>query len=272
MKAYSYDVAPDFFDVYDIPLIRGRSFRAGDSRSDVVVGERMAELLWPGLDPVGRSFTYGSERFTVIGLAGETSFPSTDARLDLPEFYRPLGSREEHFMASLRCASDCPSAASIRQRLYRLSAVVEVFDVGPLEAQYAEQFAQLRALASLGGAFAGVALLAAAGGLFGFLALAVSRRRRELGVRTALGATRRELRLLVLRDGLAISVTGVVLGGGLAWALARSLTAFQYDVKPGDPLAWVFVVISLISIALLASWWPAREAAKADPLTLLREE
>ena len=271
MTAYSYDVGADFFQLYEIPLLSGRTFRDGDSRVDVVVGERMAELLWPGLDPVGRSFTYGDERFSVIGLAGETSFPSIDPSLDLPEFYKPVRSLGAYFMASLRCASECPNAASIRQRLVRLSADVDVVDVGPLEAKYAEQFAQVRALAALGAAFACVALLAAAGGLFGVLTLAVSRRRRELGVRTALGATGRELRGLVLRDGLAILLAGVLIGCGFAWALARSFRAFQYGVTSGDPLSWVFVVVTLVATTLLASWWPAREAAKADPVALLRE-
>jgi predicted permease len=267
-----YYVGAAFFELYDIALLRGRTFQSGDTRNDVIVGERMAELLWPGLDPVGRSYTRGDEQFRVIGLARETSFPSIDETADRPEIYSAVGSLEGQFMASLRCEAECPTAASIRQRILRLSPAVNVVDVGPLEAKYAEQFAQPRAAAALAATFAGVALLAAAGGLFSVLTFALGRRRREFGVRTALGATGGELRRLVLRDGLTIALTGVLVGGGFAWMLARSLTALQYGVTPGDPLTWVSVAGVLVTTTLLASWWPAHQAAKADPVALLREE
>ena len=267
-----YYVGADFFELYGIPLLGGRTFQSGDTANDVIVGERMAELLWPGLDPVGRSYTRGDEQFRVIGLARETSFPSIDETVDRPEIYSPVGSLAGQFMASLRCESRCPSAAEIRQRILRLSPAVNVIDVGPLEAEYAEQLAQPRAAAALAATFAGVALLAAAGGLFSVLTFAVARRRRELGVRTALGASGGRLRWLVLRDGLSIALAGVLVGGGFAWVLARSLTALQYGVTPGDPLTWASVAGMLVATTLLASWWPAHQAAKADPALLLREE
>jgi predicted permease len=268
----SYDVGSDFFELYGIPLLRGRTFRSGDTRFDIIVGERLAELLWPGLDPVGRSFTRGDEQFTVIGLAGETSFPSIDERVDRPEFYNLVGPLEGQFQASLRCTPECPTPAAIRQELLRLSPAIHVVDVAPLESKYAEQFAQPRAAAALGTAFAAIALLAAAGGLFSVLTFAVGRRRREFGVRTALGATSGELRRLVLRDGLKIALAGVLVGGGFAWLLARSLTVLQYGVTPGDPFTWGFVAAVLVATTLLASWWPARRAAKADAVVLLRNE
>jgi putative ABC transport system permease protein len=268
----SYDVGADFFELYGIPLLRGRTFQEGDSRYDIIVAERLAELLWPGLDPVGRSFTRGEEHFTVIGLVPETSFPSIDPSMDRPEFYSPVGSLEGQFTASLRCEGRCPTPASIRQHIMRLNPAVNVVDVGPLEAKYAEQFAQPRAAAALGATFAVIALLAAAGGLFSVLTAAVRRRRRELGVRTALGATSGDLRVLVMRDALMIALTGVVVGAGFAWMLARSLTTLQYGVTSSDPATWATVGAVLVVATLLASWWPARQATRADAVALLREE
>jgi predicted permease len=223
----SYDVGPDFFELYGIPLLRGRTFASGDTEFDVIVGGRLADLFWPGLDPVGRSFMRGDNQYRVIGLVQETTLPSIDSTADRPEFYSPVRSLDAQFMASLRCGADCPSAALIRQRLLRLNPAINVVDVGPLDAKYAEQYAQPRAAAALGSTFAVIAVLAAAGGLFSVLSFAVARRRREFGIRTALGATGAQLRGLVLRDGLTIAAAGVAIGAGCAWLLARSLTALQ---------------------------------------------
>jgi predicted permease len=272
MIVNSYDVGADFFELYGIPLLAGRTFASGDTRFDVVVGQRLAEIFWPGLNPIGRSFTLGKDRYRVIGLAGETRFPSVDPEVDRPEFYKPVGPLAGQFMASLRCPADCPSPAAIRQRISRLSPLIRVVEAGPLEAAYAEQFAQPRAAAALGSAFAVIAMLAAAGGLFGVLSSAVGQRRREFGIRTALGATRGGLRRLVLREGLTIAVTGVAVGAGGAWLLARSLSALQYGITPGDPVTWAGVAAMLGATTLLACWRPAGEAARVDPVALLREE
>jgi predicted permease len=267
-----YRVGADYFALYGIPLLRGRTFVDGDTPYDVVVGQRLADLFWPGVDPVGHAFFRGERQYRVVGVVAETNLPSIDATVDRPEFYEPLRALGNYFTASLRCGAECPGPAEIRQRLLRLSALIGVGDVGPLDAKYFEQLAQPRAAAAMGSTFAVIALIAAAGGLFSVLSFAVGRRRREFGIRTAMGASPAQLRRLVLRDGLAIAAAGIVVGSGFAWVLARSLTALQYGVTPADPVTWLTVASVLMASTLLAAWRPARQAAKTDPVALLRDE
>jgi len=137
---------------------------------------------------------------------------------------------------------------------------------------YFEQLARPRASAALGVAFAGMAVLAAAGGLFSVLSYAVVRRRREFGIRTALGASPAQIGRLVLRDGTAVALTGLAIGAVGAWSLGRALMSLQYGVAMNDPRTWVIVIALLAVTTVLASWRPARHAMLVDPVLLLREE
>jgi ABC-type antimicrobial peptide transport system permease subunit len=129
-----------------------------------------------------------------------------------------------------------------------------------------------RALAQVGGLFAVVAVVTAAGGLFGVLKHAVGRQRREFGIRTALGASPGQMGRLVFQDGLALVGVGVAGGAAGGWLIAQSLAAFRYGVTAGDPIAWTAVLTTIGLTSLLASWHPARQAMRVDPVTLLREE
>ena len=137
---------------------------------------------------------------------------------------------------------------------------------------YARQLARPRASAALAATFAAIAVIAAAGGLFSVLSYAVSRRRREFGIRAALGASRREIRRVVLREAAVITGIGLVLGTVCAAWLARGLASLQYGITPGDPVTWSMVLVLLALTTLAASWVPATAAARLDPLVLLREE
>jgi predicted permease len=274
MVVESYEAGADFFELYEIPLLRGRLFQPGDRPQDVIVGERFAAALWPGTDPVGHSFTFTNQTYTVIGLAREINHPSIDPRVDRPEFYQPFvmpaGGRSS-FMVSLRCHGTCPDPALIRSRLLSTSAAVQVVNVGPLEEEYFAQLAAPRAAAALGFVFAAVAVAAAAGGLFGILSYAVGRRRREFGIRTALGASSRQIRRLVLREGLIVGVLGIGLGAAGGWSLARALATIQYGVTADDPVSWAIVIGVLAVTTIAAVWRPAHRAAHIDPARLLRE-
>lgn len=267
-----YWVGPEFLDFYGIPLLRGRLPRPDDPPHTVAVGERLAQLLWPGLDPVGRTFTSPPEQFQVVGLVREINLPSVDARLDRPEFYEPFGGVGSYAMLSFRCAGACPSPAVIRQRLVSSLAGIRIVDVKPLEQAYVAQLAPPRAAAALALSFAVIALVAAAGGLFSVLSYAVGRRRREFGIRTALGASPRQIRRLVLQDGAVVACAGLALGVVASWAVARALASLEYGVTVSDPLSWA-VVLGLITATVgLAAWRPARQAARVDPLMLIRDE
>jgi predicted permease len=266
-----YVVSAQFFPLYGIPIIRGRAFAPSDPYSNVIVSEALARSLWPGTDPIGHTFRFGKDRFQVIGVAREIHFPSVDARLDGPEFYHPYTAIATP-MVSLRCDQRCPDPAFIRHRLAATHPAVRVQDAGPVEEAYTAQLVRPRAAAALAGTFAIVAVLAAAAGLFSVLSYAVGRRRREFGIRSALGASRREIRRVVLRDGLVVGAAGVMLGAVFAAMFARALVSVQYGVTTTDPVTWS-IVLGLIGLTtLLASWGPARSASLLDPLILLRED
>ena len=273
MTVTSYGVGPDFFRLYDIPILRGRTFTATDADVDVIVGERLARTMWPGIDPVGRSFVFDAERYHVIGVARELVMPTLDAvEKDRPEFYARFAPGHDLFMVSLKCAAACPTLPEIQQRLASVAAGITTPISEVPDATYAKEIARPRAAALLGGAFALIAVITAAGGLFSVLSLSVSRQRRELGIRTALGATQAQIRELVLLEGARTALIGLLIGGGAAWFLARALSGLQYEVSRNDPQTWiaVFVVIGVTTLA--ACWLPARRAGSVDVVALMREE
>jgi hypothetical protein len=269
----SYRVTAGFFDVYRIPILSGRLPATGDAPTDVIIGERLANLLWPGADPLGREFTVGRrERRRVIGVAREVRLPTIEANEDRPEFYEPLNSTSRTLYLNLRCRGACPDAATIAARVRAVHPALDARVVPAPDAAYLSQLELPRAVARVGTVFAVVAIVTAAGGLFGVLSFAVSRRRRELGIRAALGAAPRRLGGLVLRDGFSLVAAGVVLGAAGGWLVARGLSSFQYGVTAEDPMVWAAVLGTVALASFAATWRPARQAARVDPVTLLREE
>jgi predicted permease len=267
-----YVVSPEFFALYEIPIIKGRTFTAADTSADVIVSERLARTLWPDADPVGRTFRFMKESFLVIGVAREIHLPAIDTRLDRPEFYHPYTTAYATPMVSVRCDPACPEAAVIRHRLASTHPTVRVQAAKLAEADYARQLARPRASAALAATFAGIAVIAAAGGLFSVLSYTVSRRRREFGIRAALGASRGRIRRVVLRDAVIITGAGLALGTVCGAWLAQALGSLQYGITPHDPVTWSTVLVLLALTTLAASWVPASAAARLDPLALLREE
>jgi putative ABC transport system permease protein len=268
-----YDAGPDFFDLYGIPVLRGRPVAADDTSDRVLVGERIANALWPGMDPIGRRFTFENERFEVVGVVGELSYPSLNPGVDTPEFYRHLTSIEndgQHL--NIRCAATCFDTALLRYRLRSVHPDVEVVYARPLEDAYFEQLAQPRAAAALASAFSVIATFAAAAGLFAVLTYAVGRRLREFGIRIALGASPGELHRLVLREGLMVALWGIALGVSASWFLARIMASLEYGVTLSDPGNWATVLGSIAVTTMFASWRPARTASRVDPVMLLKDE
>ncbi|MEX2272335.1 MAG: ABC transporter permease [Vicinamibacterales bacterium] len=268
-----YQVGPDFFDLYRIPIVRGRTFRTEDHERTVVISERIADLLWPGVDPVGRSFhREGKEPFTVIGVARELHLPTTETRSDRPEFYLQFVPGRANVSINIRCGGPCPDVARIRQTVRDVEPRADVWQAGVLDRAYLAEVEGPRAAAALVLTLALIAAVAVGGGLFAVLSYAAGRRRREFGIRLALGARPGEIGGLMLREGARVVVAGAVIGGLGAWWLSRALSSLMYGVTPGDPGSWLMVAGLLIVIALAASWRPAARAARIDPSMLLREE
>ena len=212
------------------------------------------------------------ETFHVVGVVREIHYPSLDASHDRPEFYEPLVNVPSNAMISIRCAGECPNEAVVRQQMVAAHPAITVVDVQPLARAYLEPLVRPRATAALGFVFAGTALLAAAGGLYSVLTYAVGRRRREFGIRSALGASPRQIQRVVLQDGAMVAAVGIAFGAVTAWAFARVLASLQYGVTLADPVTWVTVLLVLTSATVGASWRPARQAMRVDPASLLREE
>jgi putative ABC transport system permease protein len=147
-----------------------------------------------------------------------------------------------------------------------------IYEVRTMEERLFESVTQPRFRTALLGAFAALALVMAVVGLYAVMAVSVAQRTHELGIRVALGAQRCDVIGLVLRQGMKLAGLGVVIGLAGAWALSRVLTTLLYEVKPTDPLTFLAVPVLLIAVAILACWLPARQAARVDPITALRQE
>ncbi|MEX2271966.1 MAG: FtsX-like permease family protein [Vicinamibacterales bacterium] len=272
IRSETYRVDPSFFSLYGIPILRGRSFQSTDAASDVIVSERLASLLWPGQDPLDRMFAIGRSASRVIGVAGEIRLPALDASIDLPELYRPLGRESRTLFVNMRCRAVCPGDDEIRAQIHAVHPGLRARIRTPAEDVFRQHQRLPRAAAEVGGLFAVVGLIASAGGLFSVLIYAVSRRRSEFGVRSALGASPAQIRGLVFRDAMTVVGIGMIAGAGAGWIVARSLAAFHYGVTELDAVAWAAVLVTIVLTSCLAAWYPARQAARTDPLRLLRAE
>jgi predicted permease len=272
MEVDIYTTGPDFFELYGIPLLRGRTFQPSDTAQDVLIGERFASALWPGLNPVGRSFTFEKEMFSVVGVVREIHHPSLNASVDHPEFYKAFSGADDSGHLSIRCRNTCPDPALVRRQVRAAHPQARVLDADLLDDVYFEQLAQPRAAAALGFTFAAIAVLGAAAGLFSVLSYSVGRRKRELGIRSALGASSAQLQRVVLRDGVLVALSGIAIGIIASWFLARVLASLQYGVTIADPMSWVVVIGVIGATTVLASWRPARSATRISPNLLLKDD
>ena len=237
----------------------------------MIVGERLAAALWPGTNAVGRRFTFLEAHFEVIGVVKEINHPSIDLRVDRPEFYEPFTAGGTQVMMSIRCESACPEVPLIRQRLIETSPLVGVYEVRTLDSVYFRELATPRAAAAMGFAFAVVAIVAATSGLFTVLSYGVSRRRREFGIRTALGSSPGQIR--------ASCCAMDCRSRSPAWQLAPSQPGgwradsrrLEYRVTNADPVAWA-IVLGVIGVTTMAACWrPADRRLHVDPVMLLRK-
>lgn len=279
---HSYSVAPAFFETFGIQLREGRGFTASDDLNAVVLSEALARTIFKDGPAVGNSFSYDKQTLHVIGVATEIRNSLTDPREDYPEFYQPWYRASEPGGAAtvpgsgsirigLRCGGPCPTADQLRKTVESVSAAIAISDVHLLSADFIKQLDRPRVAAIVAAVFSGLALFAAAAGLYGVLAYVVSRRKREFGIRAALGAEPSALRLAVISDGLRVTAVGLVTGVAAGWALSRWLASVQFGVVFFDPVTWLAVIGVVGAIAVVASWRPATRAMRVDPSEMLRE-
>jgi predicted permease len=272
-----------YFATLGIPIRVGREFDSGDrdgTEAVIVINETAARTFWPGQSPLGRQIEMpgparSSRTLTVVGVTGDVHHVGL-AVPPRPEIFLPaLQARMLWLWTTVvvKAYGDPLSAADgLKAAIRDVDATVAVHHIATLDDVVARSIAEPRVYTWLLGAFAALAALLATIGLYGLVAYAVSQRTHELGVRVALGATRLEIVRLVLREGLWLAAGGTVLGLGGAFAATRMLVTLVKGAQPNDPVTFLAVTTVLLTAALVASYLPARRAARLDPIAALRIE
>ena len=273
-------VSPKFFATAGIPLVSGRDFTERDrlgSQRVIIINEVIARRAFPGRNPVGQQLRLqpNSEPLEIIGVAKNAKHHSLGEGAE-PYFYRPLdqlsGYRGNYLVLFIRTQRDPAAIPGIVSSLVRGLDVEIRFSQSTVAENISRNVLPSKIALAFFGLFGALGLLLAAVGLSGVLAYAVARRTKEIGVRMALGANRSAVLRLIVGEGMALTLTGIVIGLLLALALTPVLANYLYGISSADPLTFVGVSLLLVSVAVLACWLPARRAAKVDPLEALRCE
>ncbi len=299
-RAVYWEISPDYFRTLQIPLLQGRVFTARDGAGApgvAIINETMARQLFSGEDPIGARLQanlggrFVQEDFiddqprTIVGVVG-------DVRRRLragtgPVMYVPYGQHLDVYPTTgvwtiraskrlvIRTAADPLSlVGAVRTAIADVDPELVPFDIMTMDARLATlaDSAQQEFWMLLLGLFAGLAVGLAAIGLYGVISYAVAQRTHELGVRTALGATRADVLRLIVRQGLVLVLLGVAIGIPAAVGLTRVIASQLFGVTPTDPATFAAASVVFVGIALLACTIPARRATKVDPLVALRAE
>ncbi|MGB7846747.1 MAG: ABC transporter permease [Candidatus Acidiferrum sp.] len=272
-------VGGHYFEAMGIPLRRGRFFNAQDDITKprvALVDEHMAEELWPGRDPIGKrihivELPSADPWQTVVGVVGRVKQDALDSDPRIA-FYLPHSQFPARAMTVvLRSAADpAIQLSAVKNELRNLDADLPLYYVRTMQQRVDESLARRRFSMLLLGLFATVALALATIGIYGVMAYLVNQGTREIGIRMALGATQRDILSLVLRQGLALALSGVAIGLASAFLLARFIRSLLFGVEATDPLIFCGISTLLGLIALLACYIPARRASQIDPMVSLR--
>jgi predicted permease len=283
---YYQFVMGEYFGTMGIPIIAGRGFeRTGNASQGkvVIVNETLAKRIWRGQNPIGQRLRPPGGSFgasddvwhTVIGVAKDVRQRGVE---------RPAGtelyvSLDQHGVSppsmNVVMRTTLPPAAlsgTIERVVRELDAAVPVVRLRDMDSVFAESISRPRLLAQLLGAFAGLALLLAAIGTYGVLSYMVTERRREIGIRVALGATRSRVLTQIMKQGLQVTAIGVTIGLAGALAVNRLIASLLFGVQPTDIVTIAFVIATITAVAVVASWLPAWRASRLDPNVVLRDE
>jgi putative ABC transport system permease protein len=275
-----YSVTPDYLRVMRIPVLRGRAISAEDTASSLpvlLVSDTTARTLFAGEDPLGERVRIGANEGswrTIVGIVGDVHHDELasppKAQMYLPQAQYP----DSSLVLVLRTSNGRPEslAADVRRILHELDPGVPIYQVAPLDALVAKSFEDRRFVMRVLAGFAGLALLLAGIGLYGLVAYVVAQRRREFGVRLALGARAGDVLRLVLRAAAASVGIGVLLGCFGAAFTTRSLQSMLFGVTAGDPWSFGFAIAAVAAVSVAAHVVPALRAIHVDPVIALRTE
>ncbi len=278
-------VGPDHFIALGIPLLEGRAFTHDDDASSprvAVISQTAADRFWPGANPIGQRvwFEGGSDfdsperSAEIVGIVGDVVYEPLDQRPNLASFYTPY--RQFTFASRMffaRTATDPMSLVpSIRRAVRAVEPELAIQDVQPLEQVMNASWARHRFDALIFSGFGAISLLLAASGVFAVISYAVTSRRREFGIRMALGSSPGRVLRLVLRDGMVFPALGMAAGCAAALSLTRILQASLYGVSPQEPRVFILTAGLLGMITAIACLVPAWRATRVDPVEALRSD
>jgi predicted permease len=284
--AYLHPVSEEFFAAMGTRLLAGRNFMADDDGQrgglGLIVDRAFAERNFPGRSALGEEVAFGAGPFPenfqwprIVGVVDRANVVGLEERDGLPFIYVLMGRQQTSPGFNLLVSSRRPTGeilAAMREKLHAIDPTLPLYNAATLRETLDLMLLPRRAIMLLLTIFSALALVLAAVGLYGVLAYDVSQRTREIGIRGAIGASRAQIVALILRQGLGKTVLGLTLGLGGAFYLTHFLRKLLFDVSGTDPLTYVGVMALLALVALLASWLPARRAAKVDPVIALRCE
>jgi predicted permease len=292
-------VSPSFFKTMEIPVVLGRLLHESDTPSAprvVVVNQTFAQLYFAGINPIGQQFWMGEggegigspmrkaldappndRPMEVVGVSRDAKY--TDLRSPVePTVYQPymqVPTTQANFEVRFR-GDTATIAPTVREAVRQVDSRLPIFDMRMQTDQSDASLAEERMFANLASSMGALSLLLAAVGLYGVMSYSVRRRTAEIGVRMALGAQRPAVLAMVLRESFALVVAGVAVGIPIAVATARaasnSLSDLLFGIKPVDPLSFALAAATMLVVALLAGYLPARRASQIDPMVALRQE
>jgi predicted permease len=272
-------VGPGYFATMRTPILRGRALDERDRAGAppvAVVNEAFARRFWPGRDALGRRFSLDGDEgpwVEVVGIARDGKY-LTLGEPPRPYMFLPLAQRPSPRLTILVRTEGNPEELlpSVRAALQRLDPALPLYAVRTLRQQMETPLSGAQSGAATVGLFGALALILAAAGIYGVVSYAVAQRTREIGVRVALGARKADVVGMVLRRGAGMASVGIALGLVGASVLGRSLSGFLYGISGMDWPTYAAIAALLAGVTLLASWIPARRAARVDPLKALRAE
>ena len=265
---------PDYFRAMGVPFLAGRDFTPREE-SVLIVNQSTANKFWPGESPLGKRVRFGPnlDWTTVVGVVADIKALGLTAEPRI-EMFLPLGVDifRSGFVVVRTNAGTEAMIPSLRAAVLAINKDTVPYNIKTLEKVVSDSIAQPRFNMVLLAIFAGLALILASVGIYGVMSYSVAQRTQELGVRMALGAQRRDIFSLVLKQGIILTLIGVVIGLAGAIALSKVLGSVLYGVSATDPVTLISVAVIMVAVALMACFFPARKATKVDPLTAMRYE
>ena len=272
-------VSPDYFDALSIPIETGRGFRDGDDLAATpvaVVSEEMARRYWGTRNPIGRRILRTAEAakgrwLTVVGVVGDVQDSALGAQNEAT-LYVPIaqGARPSMFLVARTSVEPLSLVQAVGRQVLALDKNQPIAKVQTLDERVSGSLAKRRFHTFMLTLFASLGMLLAVVGIYSVLSYSVSQRSHEIGIRMALGAQSGDVIRLILRRGMGLAGLGMLMGLSAAFAFTRVMEGLLYGVAPTDPLVFAVIAVGLILLALVASYLPARRAARFDPMITLR--